>query len=125
MQDLCLYSTDPTLAAFARGCRSYGSQPVTRAKTYRSYLEYLDHQEGIDRSIICPTCAIVLKRVTIVSCTDWFKLQARSLPRRKSTPFFSGQTVSFCTRLLCAVAKTSSVLCVLPDFSPVEIFWEM
>ena len=59
--------------------------------------------------------------------TGWFTLKTPNVflgdcPRR-----FSIHTVKFCTRLLCALAKTSIVFCFcfLPGFSPVKIFRKM
>ena len=39
--------SNPRKKKFVRSCKSYNSRPVTRARPYRSYLIYLDHQVGI------------------------------------------------------------------------------
>ena len=65
-----------------------------------------------------------LKIVQIYRLVHVNKLKC--IPRQMSTTIFWIQTMKFCTRLLCALAKTSpDGLFVLPDFLSVKIFRKM
>ena len=66
MQDLYLWSTDPSLETVARSCRSCGSHPVPWSTPYISSLKKLDHQVKIDDLSVRRVNSIVVFSLSLV-----------------------------------------------------------